>query len=190
MGKVTGGSPAGQVENPSGHLDDEAVAGPADGGQAAAHERTRGRAAQGHLALGELHDGGGAELATPVQGAGEPPAVVQRVRRRPALDRRREGRRPVRSQPPRQQRPPRGRRGGALADEGAAGHRETLRVEARGHGSVGDEGGDERGLTRSEVVVPRGTCRVPVHGSHGGGLRNSPGWDAELAGWDWGLVTA
>ncbi len=180
MGKVTSGSPPGQVEDPSGHLDDEAVAGPPGCRQAAAHGRARSRAAQRHLALGELHDGSGAQFATPVQGAGESPAVVQRIRGRAALDRRREGCGPVRSQGGSEQRPPDRCRACPLADEGAAGHRETLRVEARGDGPVGHQGGDERGLARREVV-PRGGCGVPVGAAHRGGMRDSPGRDARLA---------
>ncbi len=189
MGKVTSGSRAGQVEDPSGHLDDEAVSGPPGGRQAAAHGRARPRAAQRHLALGELHDGSGAQFATPVPGAGELPAVVQRVHGRPALDRRRERGGPVRSQGRGEQRP-------ATAAAPARLRTRARRATARRSGSkpAGTGPSASRAATSAAWRAARSSCpeagaacpstglAAIGRGTRLGGMRDSPGWNARLAG--------
>jgi biotin carboxyl carrier protein len=127
MGKVKRqGAGERQVAHPSGQLHDDPAPRPTDGRQPSPGVPARRRAPQRHLAFGQLDGGGGAQLAALVQRAGESPPVVERGRRRPALDGGGEHRGPVRPERGDEQRPLRRHGARALADQRAAGDGEAV----------------------------------------------------------------
>jgi hypothetical protein len=70
-------SPVEQVDDPSGQLQHDPAPDPPDGRPPPPGLPAAGRAAQRHLALGELDRGGGTRLAAPVQGAGDTSSAVR-----------------------------------------------------------------------------------------------------------------